>query len=179
MAGNRIQLLLAATLAVASTSTSYAYLSADEPPPMSRPPSSWIVQVGALESEAEAKERLRTARQTAQPLLDSAREYVETVDKGPKRLYRARFGLDSDVAQSVCATLKKANVPCVAVSPTSPADATPVVATPASARSGRPPSVSPQATTTVPPPPHRAEPQQQKSIWQAVKDTTFLGNKSR
>lgn len=178
MAGKRIQLLLAATLAVLSTSTSYAYLSADEPPPFSQPPNGWIVQVGALESEAEARERLRTARQYAQPLLDNAREYIETVDKGPKRLYRARFALDSDMAKPVCATLKKANVSCVAISPTSPTNATPVAMTPARAAPEQPPSASLKGTTTASPP-HRAEPRHPKSIWQGIKDTTFLGGMSK
>jgi len=180
LAGKRIQLLLAATLAVLSTSTSYAYLSADEPPPFSQPPNGWIVQVGALESEAEARERLRTARQYAQPLLDNAREYIETVDKGPKRLYRARFALDSDMAKPVCATLKKANVSCVAISPTLPANATSIVMTPAGAAPGQPPSVSPKGSTTSPST-HRAEPPRpkSKSIWQAIKDTTILGDKPK
>lgn len=178
MAGKRIQLLLSATLAVASTSTSYAYLSEDEPPPTSQPLSSWIVQVGALESEADARERLRTARQYAQPLLDNAREYIETVDKGSRRLYRARFALDSDIARQVCVTLKKANVSCVAISPTLPTNAAPVVVTPARAAPGQPPSAPPKGRTTSPTPP-RTEPPKQKSLWQAVKDTTFLGNKSK
>jgi hypothetical protein len=179
LAGKRIQLLLAATLAVVSISTSYAYLSADEPPPTSLSSSSWIVQVGALESEAEARERLRTARQYAQPLLDNAREYIETVDKGPKRLYRARFALGSDMAQGVCAALKKANVPCVAIPPTLPTNAAPLAMTPARAAPEQPPSASAKGTTTASPPPRRAAPQQPKSIWQGIKDTTFLGGKSK
>ena len=182
MAGNRIQLLLAAALAVVSTSTSYAYLSADEPPQMSQPPGNWIVQVGALKTETDAKERLRTARQYAQPLLDNAREYVEIVDQGPKRLYRARFALVSDMAQSVCATLKTANVSCVAVSTMQPANATPVAMTPARAAPVQPPSASPKGRTSASPPPppqQRAEPRRSKSIWQAVKDTSFLRDKRR
>jgi hypothetical protein len=170
--GKRISLLLAATLAVASTSTSHASLSERD-----RGELSWVIQVGALESEAEAKERLRTARQYAQPLLDNAREYIETVDKGSKRLYRARFSLDSDIAKPVCATLKKANISCVAISPTPPTNATPVVVTPASAPPGQPPSVSPKVRAT--PPPERAKPPQPKSIWQGIKDTTFLGAKPK
>src|SRR5205807_1882612 len=134
-AGKRIQLLLAATLAVISNSASHAYLSQSDRPEQ-------IIQIGALESEAEAQERLRTARQYAQPLLNNAREYIEPVDKGSKRLYRARFAVDSDMVTAVCVMLKKANVSCIAVSP--PTDATPIVVTPASARPGRPPSVSPQ-----------------------------------
>src|SRR5437763_1725956 len=129
--------MLAATLAVISNSASHAYLSQSDRPEQ-------IIQIGALESEAEAQERLRAARQYAQPLLNNAREYIEPVDKGSKRLYRARFAVDSDMVTAVCMMLKKANVSCIAISPTPPTDATPSVATPASARPGQPPSVSPQ-----------------------------------
>jgi hypothetical protein len=165
-AGKRIRLLLAATLAVVSTSASHAYLSRRDRPEQ-------IIQVGALESEAEAKERLRTARQHAQPLLDNAREYIEPVDKGSKRLYRARFAVDSDMVKAVCVTLKKANVSCVAISQTPPTNATPIVVTPASAPPEQPPSISPQVRTISPR--HRAEPPQPKSIWQAIKDSTKPG----
>ncbi len=171
MAGKRISLLLAATLAVVSTSTSRASLSERDRPEQ-------IIQIGALEREAEAQDRLQAARQYAQPLLNHAREYIEPVDKGSKRLYRARFAVDSDMVTAVCAMLKKANVPCIAVSPTPPSDATPAVVTPASAPPGRPASVSPQARTSSPPQ-HRAEPPHSKSIWQAIKDTTILGDKPK
>ena len=164
MAGERISLLLAATLAVASTNTSHASLSERD-----RPELSWVIQVGALESEAEANERLRTARQFAQPLLNNAREYIETVDKGSKRLYRARFAVDSDIVKPACVMLKKANVSCVAISPTPPTNGTPIVVTPASAPPGQPPSVSPRLRAT--PPPNRAQPPQPKSVWQAIKDS--------
>lgn len=168
LAGKRIRLLLAATLAVVSTSASHAYLSRLDRPEQ-------IIQVGALESEAEAKERLRTARQHAQPLLDNAREYIEPVDKGSKRLYRARFAVDSDMVKAVCVTLKKANVSCVAISQTPRTNATPIVVTPASAPPEQPPTVSQQVRTISRPPRHRAEPPQPKSIWQALKDSVKPG----
>ena len=164
MAGKRISLLLAATLAVVAASTSHASLSERD-----RPELSWVIQVGALESEAEANERLRTARQFAQPLLNNAREYIETVDTGSKRLYRARFAVDFDSIKPVCVTLKKANVPCVAISPTLPTNATPNAVTPASAPPGPPPSASPKVRAT--PPPHPAKPPEPKSVWQAIKDS--------
>ena len=117
MAGKRIQLLLAATLAVASTSTSYAYLSADEPLPTSQPPNSWIVQVGALESEAEAKQRIDLARSKASSLLSKADPFTEpVVAKDNRTLFRARFaGLDRDQAEAVCKTLKRADISCITV----------------------------------------------------------------
>jgi hypothetical protein len=163
LAGKRIRLLLTATLSVVSTSASHAYLSRRDRPEQ-------VIQVGALESEAEAKERLRTARQYAQPLLDNAKEYIEAVDNGAKRLYRARFAVDSDIVKAVCVTLKKANVSCVAISPTLPTNATPIAVTPARAPPGQPPSVSPKVRATSPA--HRVEPPQPKSLWQAIKDST-------
>jgi hypothetical protein len=169
LAGKRIQLLLTATLTVMSNDASHAYLSQSDRPEQ-------IIQIGALQSEAEAQERLRAARQYAQPLLNNAREYIEPVDKGSKRLYRARFAVDSDMVPAVCVMLKKANVSCIAIS--SPTDATPIVVTPSSARPGGPPSVSPRVRATSPPQ-HRAEPPQPKSIWQGIKDTTFLGGKPK
>lgn len=171
LVGKRVRLLLAATLAVMSNSVSHAYLSQSDHPEQ-------IIQIGALESEAEAQEQLRAARQYAQPLLNNAREYIEPVDEGSRQLYRARFAVDSDMVKAVCVMLKKANVSCIVISPTPPTDATPNVVTPASARPGRPPSVSPQVRTTSPPQ-HRAEPPHPKSIWQAIKDTTNLGTRPK
>ena len=162
LAGMRARLLLAATLAVASTGAAHAYLSQTDRPEQ-------IIQIGALDSEAEAQQRLQAARQYAQPLLNNAREYVEPVDQGSRRLYRARFAVDSGMVKDVCVMLKKANVPCVAISPAPQTDATPAVVTPASAPRGQPRSASP--------PPHRAEPPQPKSIWQAIKDSTKPGAK--
>jgi D-alanyl-D-alanine carboxypeptidase len=49
----------------------------------------WIVQVGALESEAEANKRLSDARASASAVLGKADQFTEVVDKGDKRLYRA------------------------------------------------------------------------------------------
>jgi hypothetical protein len=158
-----IRLLLAAAAFVLTTCTSHASM-------ILRDRGEWVIQVGAPKSEAEAKERLRTARQYAQPLLDNTREYIETVDKGSKRLYRARFAVDFDMVKPVCVTLKKANVSCVAISPTLPTNAKPIVVTPASAPPAQSPSASPQLRTTSPP--HRTESPQPKSIWQAIKDTT-------
>ncbi|WP_316198801.1 D-alanyl-D-alanine carboxypeptidase [Bradyrhizobium sp. SZCCHNS2002] len=78
--------------------------------------SGWIVQVGALESEAEAKKRIETARSQAQGLLSKADPFTETVSKGDKTLIRARFaGLDRDQAEAVCKKLKRADISCMTV----------------------------------------------------------------
>ena len=76
----------------------------------------WIVQVGALESEAEANKRLGEARGAANALLGKAMQFTEEVDRGDRRLYRARFAnLDRDQAEAACKTLKKSDISCFAI----------------------------------------------------------------
>jgi D-alanyl-D-alanine carboxypeptidase len=79
--------------------------------------SGWIVQVGALESESEAKQRIDLARTKASALLSKADPFTETiVSKDNRTLYRARFaGLDRDAAEAVCKTLKRADISCMTV----------------------------------------------------------------
>jgi D-alanyl-D-alanine carboxypeptidase len=90
--------------------------AAEAPKPSVRP-GSWIIQVGALESEAEAKSRLNEARDHARAVLGRAEPFTETVAKGDKQLYRARFAgfVDKDKAEAVCKTLKRSDVPCFAM----------------------------------------------------------------
>ncbi len=80
-------------------------------------PGSWIIQVGALESEAEAKSRLNEARDHARNILGKAEPFTETVAKGDKQLFRARFAgfVDKDKAEAVCKTLKRSDLPCFAM----------------------------------------------------------------
>jgi D-alanyl-D-alanine carboxypeptidase len=77
----------------------------------------WIIQVGALESEGEARERIAAARNQAHGLLSKADPFTETVvAKGDKKLYRARFaGLDRDQAEAVCKALKRSDISCITV----------------------------------------------------------------
>ena len=77
----------------------------------------WIVQVGALESESEAKQRIDLARTKASALLSKADPFTETiVSKDNRTLFRARFaGLDRDAAEAVCRTLKRADISCMTV----------------------------------------------------------------
>ncbi|UPJ46357.1 SPOR domain-containing protein [Bradyrhizobium sp. 200] len=76
----------------------------------------WIVQVGALESESEAKQRIDLARTKASALLSKADPFTETVVSKDRTLYRARFaGLDRDSAEAVCRTLKRADISCMTV----------------------------------------------------------------
>jgi D-alanyl-D-alanine carboxypeptidase len=63
----------------------------------------WIIQVGALETEGEARQRLEAARD-------------QVVAKGERKLFRARFaGLDRDQAEAVCRTLKRSDISCIAI----------------------------------------------------------------
>jgi D-alanyl-D-alanine carboxypeptidase len=111
------------------SSTSQAMASA-EPAPRAQPPAvqqngavkpvvshtGWIIQVGALETENEARERLDAARGRARGMLGKADPFTEPVAKGDKKLYRARFaGLDRDQAEAVCRTLKRSDMSCITI----------------------------------------------------------------
>jgi D-alanyl-D-alanine carboxypeptidase len=77
----------------------------------------WIIQVGALESESEARARIEAARGQARGLLAKAEPFTEpVVAKGDRKLFRARFaGLDRDQAEAVCRTLKRSDISCITV----------------------------------------------------------------
>lgn len=79
--------------------------------------SGWIVQVGALESENEAQQRIDAARSSARGLLSKADPFTEPVlAKDNRKLYRARFaGLERDQAEAVCRALKRADISCITV----------------------------------------------------------------
>jgi D-alanyl-D-alanine carboxypeptidase len=77
----------------------------------------WIVQVGALESESEAQQRIESAKSQARGLLNKADSFTEpVVAKDNRKLFRARFaGLERDQAEAVCRALKRADISCIAV----------------------------------------------------------------
>jgi D-alanyl-D-alanine carboxypeptidase len=77
----------------------------------------WMIQVGALESESEARQRIDAALSQARGLLAKADPFTEpVVAKGDKKLFRARFaGLDHDQAEAVCRTLKRSDISCITV----------------------------------------------------------------
>jgi D-alanyl-D-alanine carboxypeptidase len=79
--------------------------------------SGWIIQVGALESESEARARIDLARNQARGLLGKADSFTEPVlAKDNRKLFRARFaGLERDQAEAVCRTLKRADISCITV----------------------------------------------------------------
>jgi D-alanyl-D-alanine carboxypeptidase len=77
----------------------------------------WIIQVGALETEGEARQRLEAARDQAHGMLGKADPFTEpVVAKGERKLFRARFaGLDRDQAEAVCRTLKRSDISCITI----------------------------------------------------------------
>ncbi|HET7888357.1 MAG TPA: serine hydrolase [Bradyrhizobium sp.] len=91
--------------------------AADNKPETVTTHTGWIVQVGALESESEARQRIEAARSQAHGLLNKAEPFTEPVmAKGERKLFRARFaGLDRDQAEAVCKTLKRNDISCMTV----------------------------------------------------------------
>ena len=75
----------------------------------------WIVQVGALETEDEAQQRIQAAKNSARGLLNKADSFTEPViAKDNRKLFRARFaGLERDQAEAVCRALKRSDIPCI------------------------------------------------------------------
>ncbi len=106
-----------------SQAMAYADPSSSQPAPSSssaKPEithSGWIIQVGALESESEARQRIETARSHARGLLNKADSFTEpVVAKDDRKLFRARFaGLDREQAEAACRTLKRNDISCITV----------------------------------------------------------------
>ncbi|MCT4495093.1 serine hydrolase [Bosea minatitlanensis] len=76
----------------------------------------WVIQLGATDDEAKAKEILARARAKAAGPLASASPFTEKVEKGGSTLFRARFAGfdDSKDAQNACAKLKRGGFSCFA-----------------------------------------------------------------
>ncbi|WP_027530073.1 D-alanyl-D-alanine carboxypeptidase [Bradyrhizobium sp. WSM3983] len=125
--GNGILGVLPATTAAAPAPAPVARLASADPSPQpiqmsatTKPVvshSGWIVQVGALESETEAQQRIEAARSSARGLLSKADPFTEpVVARDNRKLYRARFaGLERDQAEAVCKALKRADISCMTV----------------------------------------------------------------
>jgi D-alanyl-D-alanine carboxypeptidase len=105
----------AAKLASADPAQQPIQMSATTKPVVTH--SGWIVQVGALESENEAQQRIDAARSSARGLLSKADPFTEpVVARDNRKLYRARFaGLERDQAEAVCRALKRADISCMTV----------------------------------------------------------------
>jgi D-alanyl-D-alanine carboxypeptidase len=83
------------------------------PTAASKPPSGWIVQIGAFPSEDQARSRIEDARGHAGGLLAKGSPYTEVTSKGSNKFYRARFaGFDETTARQACDRLKKNDFAC-------------------------------------------------------------------
>jgi D-alanyl-D-alanine carboxypeptidase len=76
----------------------------------------WIIQLGATDDEAKAKDILARARAKASGPLAVASGFTEKVEKGGSTLFRARFAgfEESKDAQNACAKLKRDGFACFA-----------------------------------------------------------------
>lgn len=81
------------------------------------PKSGWVIQVGSVGSEAEARALLDKTSDKAAQLLASAEPFTERFEKGGTTYIRARFGGFSNqaTATKTCAALKKRSISCYAV----------------------------------------------------------------
>jgi D-alanyl-D-alanine carboxypeptidase len=77
----------------------------------------WIVQVGAFDVERDAQQRLTNAHAKVGHVLDNADPFTETVMKGDKTLYRARFAgfQQKEEADAVCKQLKRNDIDCITI----------------------------------------------------------------
>jgi len=105
------------TTAQLRPATKVAALGNDTPAPaepVTKQRGGWLIQVGALPDETEARQRLENARSKAKTLLGKADPFTERTEKGDKVLYRARFaGLEKNQAEAVCKHLKRSDIPCM------------------------------------------------------------------
>jgi D-alanyl-D-alanine carboxypeptidase len=74
----------------------------------------WVVQIGAFDSEDEARQHLSDAKQKVHSALGTAEPFTVRVQKSDKTLYRARFaGFDKDTAEAACKQLKHSDFACM------------------------------------------------------------------
>jgi D-alanyl-D-alanine carboxypeptidase len=113
-----VQVAQAAQVPVAAKPVQVASASATVPTSatqdVAKPRGGWMIQVGAFDSEHEAKERLSAAQTNAKAQLGDASPFTEPVAKGDRTLYRARFaGLEKIQAEAACKNLKRSEIPCM------------------------------------------------------------------
>jgi D-alanyl-D-alanine carboxypeptidase len=85
-------------------------------PPQAHGRGRWLIQIGAYDAEAEARQHLSAAQSQAHATLGAAEPFTERVQKGDKALYRARFaGFDRGAAEAACRELKRSDFECMAV----------------------------------------------------------------
>lgn len=89
---------------------------AEKSPEKASPASKWVIQLGATDDEAKAKDILARARAKASGPLADASGFTEKVEKGGATLFRARFAgfEESRDAEKACAQLKRGGFACFA-----------------------------------------------------------------
>ena len=76
----------------------------------------WLIQIGAFDSEAEARQHLSEAQLQASAVLATADPFTEGVQRGDKVIYRARFaGFDKETAEIAYKQLKRGHFECMAL----------------------------------------------------------------
>ena len=76
----------------------------------------WLIQIGAFDDEAEAKQHLTEAQSKVHVALAAKDPFTQRVQKGDKALYRARFaGFDKSTAEAACQALKRSDFECMAL----------------------------------------------------------------
>ena len=104
-----------AKVEVAKAEISKADIAKPEPAPQAHAHGGWLIQIGAFDAEAEARQHLSAAQSQARTLA-AAEPFTERVQKGDKALYRARFaGFDRGAAEAACRELKRSDFACMAV----------------------------------------------------------------
>jgi cell division septation protein DedD len=79
-------------------------------------PGEWLIQIGAFDGEAEARQHLSEAQLKASTALAAANPFTELVQTGDKVFYRARFaGFDKGAAEIACRQLKRGHFECMAL----------------------------------------------------------------
>jgi D-alanyl-D-alanine carboxypeptidase len=74
----------------------------------------WLIQIGAFDDEADAKQHLTAAQNKVHVELAAKDPFTERVQKGDKALYRARFaGFDKSTAEAACRALKRSDFECM------------------------------------------------------------------
>jgi cell division septation protein DedD len=82
-----------------------------------RAPGEWLIQIGAFDDEAEARQHLSEAQIKLESTTHAAADpFTERVQTGDRVLYRARFaGFDKKRAETACRQLKRGHFECVAL----------------------------------------------------------------
>jgi D-alanyl-D-alanine carboxypeptidase len=81
-------------------------------------PGRFEIQIGAYSSAAEAKLALAATRHRATDLLAGATLATSPIQKGNRRLYRARFaGFSAPVAANTCLELRRRQIDCLVLQP--------------------------------------------------------------